>query len=118
MDLNRDPLHHVQTVRLESDDLAWIIGQQPDIAQSEVGQDLGPDSILSQIGFEPESRVRLHRIQTAVLQLIGAYLIGKPNASAFLSNIQKNALPLLGDQFERFIQLRSAVAPKRAEDIT
>src|SRR5215813_12422604 len=70
------------------------------------------------IRFEAEFFIRLHGIKTLVLQLIGLQLCRESNAASFLLFIQQNARALGSDHSECHLELLTAVAPQRAEDVT
>ena len=53
-DLDRDALGDVKTVALEADDLLRIVGQEPEVLDPEVDQDLGSDAVVAEIGVEAE----------------------------------------------------------------
>ena len=61
--------------------------------------------------------VRLDRVETLVLQRVGAHLVGQSDAPPFLVEVEQDACPLLSHLRQRRIELRSAVAFQRAQQI-
>ena len=55
----------VQADGLEPDDLARVVGEQADGGEAEVGEDLGSDAVVAQVGREAELEVGLDRVEAA-----------------------------------------------------
>src|SRR5206468_10464769 len=53
----------------------------------------------------------------AILERIGADLVGEPDAPARLPQIEKHPAARRADNVQRFLELRAAVALERAEDV-
>src|SRR5690606_40741873 len=102
-----------QAVALEADDLARVVRQQADRAQSEIEQNLRADAVVAQVRLETERLVRLHRVLPLVLQRIRADLVRQPDAAAFLPHVHERALSLLVDAPHGRVQLLAAVAAQR-----
>ena len=66
-DLDRHPLHHLETIALNPDDLTRIVGDEPDVAKTEVHKNLGADPVITEIRVESQLEVRLHRIAPFIL---------------------------------------------------
>src|SRR5205814_2752953 len=75
-----------QTVKL-----ARIVGQEPYLATSENLQHARGDAIIALVIVEPERCVGVDRIETRVLQLIGAHLVGKAKPAPFLLEVNDDA---------------------------
>src|SRR5215470_18987973 len=80
--LDRDALGDVQAVPLETDDLLRIVGQELQVLDPEVDQDLGADAVVSQVGMKPERDVGLDRVLALVLELVGAHLVQEPDPAS------------------------------------
>src|SRR5437016_5467421 len=118
-DLKRDPFGDGQTVALEPGSLVRVVRQQAHRPYPEIDEDLRPDPVLSLIRREPELDVRLDRVTSLILQLVGAQLVSQADRAAFVSaDVQDDAPPFRADQLEGPLQLAPAVAPERAEHVT
>src|SRR5262245_54455292 len=118
-DLNRYALFDVQAIAaFEADDFFRIVGKQADLANAEIDEDLGADSVLAQIRREAEALIGFDGVQPLqLLQLIGAQLGQQADAAAFLAHVQDDTLARLGDLEHRLVQLRAAVAQHAGEDV-
>src|SRR5207247_8461000 len=67
--LDRHLLDDPQAEALEPADLLRIVRQDSDRRQSQVGEDLVPDSPLARVLRETELEVRLHRVEPILLEL-------------------------------------------------
>src|SRR5690606_35551840 len=92
LDVDRLAAGDPQAVALEADDLARVVRQQADRAQSEIEQNLCADAVVAQVRLEAERLVRLHRVLPLVLQRIRADLVRQPDAAAFLPQVHDRAL--------------------------
>ncbi|MEZ5419033.1 MAG: hypothetical protein R2708_17085 [Vicinamibacterales bacterium] len=61
--------------------------------------------------------VGLDSVAAAVLKGVGADLVGKADAAAFLVQVEHHAAALDGDPPERHVGLLAAVAARRVEDV-
>ena len=50
-------LGDAEPVPLEADDLLRVVGQDPDLGQTEVPEDLGADAVVAEVGREPPGRL-------------------------------------------------------------
>lgn len=66
--------------------------------------------------METEGQVRLVGVQSRILQGVGVELVVQADAAPLLPQVQQVAAGV-GDAFDRFPQLRTAVAALAAEDI-
>src|SRR5687768_11939389 len=114
---DRHALLDAQTIALETDHLARIVGDRPDRAQPEIEEDLRADAVVAQIGGEAEPLVRLDGVRAGVLQLVRLQLVEETDSPPFLVEIDDRAAPLLLDHLHRRLELPSAVAAHRVEDV-
>ena len=77
-----------------------------------------PDAVVAKVGREAELEVGLHRVEPAVLQLVGAELVEQSDAPALLSEVEQHAAALGLDLPQRLLELGSAIAPLRPEHVT
>ena len=68
---NRNLLDHREIESRKRIDLLWIIRQQPNRGEPQIFQDLQADTVVTRIRFETEFVVRLDRIISLILELIG-----------------------------------------------
>ena len=94
-----------------------IVGQQPDLGKSELAQHFGGGKIKPFVGVEAELLVGVDRIETLVLQRIGAQFVDEADAAPLLCQINQNAGARLGDLGNRTLQLFAAIAAQRGEQI-
>ena len=80
-------------------------------------QYLSPHAIVALIGQMPLTEVGLHSVHALLLQLVSLYLVHQTYASALLNEIHHHALASLVYHLHRLVQLLSAVATLRAEDV-
>src|SRR5262249_46666783 len=73
--LDRHLLRHLQPVRLDARDLLRIVRQQAHSGDPEVGEDLVPDPPLPLVGGEAEGEVRVDRVESPLLELVGLELV-------------------------------------------
>ncbi len=95
LNLQRDPLYDLQAVALEADDLPGIVGQKTHLPDPQVDQDLGSNSIVSQVRRVAQFMVCLHGIASRILQGIGAQLVGQANSSALLAHVKQYSVSSL-----------------------
>jgi hypothetical protein len=65
--LDRDALGDVQPVPLEADDLLRVVGQELEVLDAEVDEDLRADPVVAQVGVEAERDVGLDRVLALIL---------------------------------------------------
>ena len=78
---NRYLLDHLNPVTFQADDLLRIIRQEAELAHAKIEKNLRAESVIPQIGREPEARICFHRIETFLLQLVGMNFRGQPEVS-------------------------------------
>ena len=80
-------------------------------------QNLGGQFEFAAIGLEAQPEIGFDRIQSLILQFVGAQLGHQPYAAALLLLVEQNAGAGLGDGPQGQFQLQTAVAAQGAEDI-
>src|SRR6266446_3297823 len=65
-DLDGYALGDVKTVSLETDDLLRIVGQELQVLDPEIHEDLGADAVVAQVGMEAQRRVGFDRVLALV----------------------------------------------------
>ena len=109
---DRHAFHDLQAVAFQSDDLPGIVGQQPDLAETKVDQDLRTDPVVPEVRLEPQFLVGLHGVHARVLQRVRMDLVLKPDPSPFLPHVEKHPPPLFPDPFQGRRELVAAIAPE------
>ena len=117
VDLERHAARDLEAVALEAGALGRVVGHQADAREAEVCEDLGADAVVAQIRREAELDVGFDCVAALVLQRIGAHLVGKADAAAFLAHVEHDALALCLDFLECERELVAAVAAHGAERI-
>ena len=115
--LEWDPCNNFETITGNSDDLSWVVCNQAKLFHSKDMKNLRPNPIIPQIILETELDVRLDRILSLFLKFVGPDLVGKADTAPLLVHVQKDPVALGLDHPERFLQLRTAIASQRVEDI-
>ncbi len=75
----------------------------------EIGQDLGADAVVAEVGREAERLVGLDGVLALILQLVGADLVVQADPPPFLLEVHDDAALLGLDHGQRLLQLRAAV---------
>src|SRR3989304_1782933 len=81
--LKRDSIGNINPPALQILELLWIVGQQPDRIDTEVGQDTGGDAVIALVGLVTEEGVRVYRVESCILHIVRAGLVEQNGASAF-----------------------------------
>src|SRR5689334_1020729 len=115
---NRHPLVHAQTVALESDQLAGVVGDRANRMETEVEEDLRANAVIPQIGLEAKLLVGLHRVSAVILELVRLELVEEADAPPLLIQIHDDATPLDGDHLHRGVELPAAIAAQRMEHVS
>ena len=97
--------------------LLGIVGEQANLPQAEILEQLQPDAVVAGVCLEAEGEVGLDRIEALVLKFVGADLLDKADAATLLRQVDEHADPLLADHVERHVELVAAVAPQAVEQI-
>ena len=74
-------------------------------------------AIVALVVGKAEPPIGIDRVEPAVLQRIGAELVGKADPAAFLAEVEQHAAAGLADDPQRFLELRPAIAFQRAEHV-
>src|SRR6476620_1239145 len=114
---DRHLLDHFQTVTLQADNFFWIIGEEPELSHAQIEENLRAEPVIAQISCVSQFRVGLYRVEPFLLQLVSVDLRRQSDASPLLSHVNQNTVAFLLDLPERRVQLISAIAPARREDI-
>src|SRR5438067_7195795 len=114
---NRHLLDHLNAVTLETYNLFRIVGQESELAHTEIVKNLRAQSVIAQIGRETELRIGLDGIESFLLQLVSMNFCREADPAAFLPHIKEHAVSFLGDLAERCVKLVPAIASSRPEDI-
>ena len=77
--------------------MSGIIGHQTNYVEAQLPKDLRGGPIQPLVGREPQPVIGVDRIETFILQLVGAQLVDQPDPSAFLRQVKENAATLVGD---------------------
>src|SRR5678815_1372227 len=83
----RDPLHDLKSVSIQSHQLARVVGHDLDGGEPEVAKDLRTDAIVAEIRCKTQPLVGRHRVGPRILQGVGAELVEQADASPLLIEI-------------------------------
>ena len=106
----RYALGDLDAFRLERRDLVRIVCEQPDFIDAEGAQHRGGVGVVALVVGEAQAQVRVDRVEPAVLERIGAQLVGETNSAPFLPQVEQHAAASRSDQPQRLLQLRPAIA--------
>ena len=109
-DFDRDVFHYFQSVALESYSLDWVIGEQTDLTDAKVSQDLCSYSVVPQVGLESEMDVGIDGVKSFFLEFVGCYLVHQTDSTSFLTEIYYGSLASLLNELHGFVELFAAVA--------
>src|SRR5215471_4619930 len=102
----------------EAVELGWIVGQQPHPRAAEQLQHAHRDAVIAFVVVEAQHGVGVDGIETVVLQLIGADLVGEAEAAALLLQVKNDPTAMLLELRKRQAKLIAAVASPRAEHVS
>ena len=102
---------------LELRDLGRVVGEQADPADAELAQHRRRRPEVALVVAEAEVVVGVDRVQAAVLQAVGAQLVGEADAAALLREVEQDAGTLVRHPADGAAQLVAAVAAQRAQEI-
>jgi hypothetical protein len=118
LDLQGDALADLQAVAGQGDVLGRVVGDQLQLLQPQVAQDLRPDAVVALVGLEAQLDVGLDGVQPRFLQLVGHDLAGQADAAPLLvEQVEEHAALFAADHLHRPLQLLAAVAAQRAEGV-
>ena len=86
--LNRNTLGDLQAEFLELVDLVRIIGQDAHSLDTELAQNLRTDEVLAFIAGKAQCQIGIKRIQSLLLQFIGAKFVDQTDSAAFLTQAE------------------------------
>src|SRR5262245_24307716 len=90
-DLDRHLLDHGESETLDAGHLLRIVREDADRREAEVGEDLAPDPVFAHVCREAELEVRLDRVESGLLQLVGLELVEKADAPSLLRHVEQDA---------------------------
>src|SRR6185436_8897782 len=91
--------------------------EEPHGANAQVLQNLNANAVVALIRFEAEPLVCLDRVEPLVLKLVRANLVGEPDSAPLLVQVQQHPSPLGCNATHRRVELRTAIAARRVEDV-
>src|SRR5439155_3679942 len=91
-DLDRYTLLDAESVAVKADDLLGIVGQQANVADAQVNEDLRADAVVTKVWREAELLIGFDRVQPLFLKLIGLQLGEQADAAPFLPHVEDDAL--------------------------
>src|SRR5208283_6103070 len=115
-DLDRHA-RNVYSITAQTFYLVRIVGQQLHFADAEVAQYLRADPVVAQVLVEAEMQVGFDGVHPVVLQRVRANLVAEPDSATLLVEINHDAAIRHHDSLERLLQLLTAVASRRREDV-
>jgi len=115
--LERDAFRHVDTVRAELLDFRGVVRHELDRRHPEDPEHAGGTLVTPKIRREAEDSIRVDRVETVVLEVVGGDLVHDPDAASLLGQVQEDASRRVPDSLHRGIELLTAIASFRTEDI-
>ena len=110
-------LHHLEAVAFDAHDLLRVVGEDLEVLDAQVHQDLRADAVVTKVGAEAERVVGLDRVLALILELVGLELVEQADPAPFLAHVDEDAAPLVLDDGQRLVELGAAVAAVGAEDV-
>src|SRR5437763_6103972 len=110
---NRHLLDHLNAVTLETYILLRIVGQESELAHTEIVKNLRAQSVIAEIGRETELRIGLDGIESFLLQFVSVNFCREADAAPFLAHIKEHAVYFFGDLPESGVRLVPAIASSR-----
>ena len=99
LDLDRLLGDDGQAESRDAGDLLRIVREHTDRGQTEVGEDLRADAVLSRVGRKPELEVRLDGVEPGLLQLVGQELVEETDPATLLGEVEQDTAALDLDPF-------------------
>lgn len=93
-----------------------VVGEQVDAAYAQRFQHINSDIVVARIDFEAQVQVGVNGIEAHILEVIGFQFIDNADASAFLAQVQQDAV-FFGDHFQGAFELFAAVAALGAKQV-
>ncbi len=117
--LDGDLVDHLQVEPAvdEGVGLLGIVGEQADLRQPEILEELNADAIVARVGFVSQRQVGFHRVEPFVLQRVGLDLLDQADAAALLRQINQHAGAFLGDHLQGHVELIATIAAQRSQHV-
>ena len=106
-----------KAVAVKSDNFFWIVGEEMNFSEAEIGEDLSADTVFAEVGLVAEFEIGVDGVITLLLESVGANFGGEANAAAFLAHVKEDAFAGVGDSFHGLAQLAAAVATQGSEGV-
>jgi hypothetical protein len=113
----RYPFNHGHARRFEPRNLVRIIGEQPDPVLPEQRKHPRGNPEITRIDRKAQPCVGIDRIKALILERIGAQLVDQADPAPFLPQIEQDPPAALGNQSQRGVKLRPAIAFEAAQHI-
>lgn len=110
-------LNNFESVCLKSHSLCGVVGKQAHFVHAKMTQHLSATAIVALVGFKSEVRIGVNRVVAFLLKLVSLYLVHESYATSFLLHIYKHSLAFSFNHLHGLVQLLTAVATLRAENI-
>jgi hypothetical protein len=104
-------------VRLDTGELARVVGEHPHRLDAEVAQDSDTQPVFALIGAEAQPLVGFDGVVALILKSVSANLVREADAAPFLIEIQNDAASFGGDARHGRVELRAAVAARRVKHV-
>ena len=82
-----DPPDEVKVVAGQPAVLVWVVGDQPQPADTEAGEDRRADAVVAGVDRQPERGVGVDRVVAALLQRVRPQLVAQPDPAAFVPRV-------------------------------
>ena len=113
-----DALYHFNSRLLKGGDFPGVVGHQAHGPDTQVFDHRPQQAVIPYVRPETQLLVGLNRIGTGVLQFIGPDLVQQSYSTTFLPEIKQGTAALLGDRFQRGLQLMAAVTAHAEQRIS
>ena len=91
--LKRYLLDDFDSVNFEPADFFGIVGENPDLFETEVSQYLCADAVVAFVRRKTQFQIRVNGVKPFFLQLVGVQLVFQPDAPSFLPQIYQRPMP-------------------------
>ena len=98
-------------------ELLGVVAHEAHRLDAQVEQHLERRHVAAHVGRKAQAFVGLDGVGALILKGIGANLVGQPDAAAFLIEVNQDAPAFIRDAGHGRMQLRTAVAAGRVEDV-
>jgi hypothetical protein len=98
-------------------DLVRVIGDEANGGNPEVPQNPCGDTIITFVGLVAEVNISLDRVHPLILEIVGFQLLLQPDTTAFLTQVNKNAVLGAPQVLQAMPELITAVTTPGTEDI-